>query len=288
MIYPFWARSSPIKRSMFIFYPYKALYVNSAFSIYKLNFRKKCRKNLHPKKRLHPLSHLHQRRLHPRRLHRRSLHPRRRLRQIRRLLRILKRRQVICQQSLKRHLQPKRMSKPILKISILKNIKRLLRTLHGTHVLFQCILLCFDTLPLDRDIPLLDRDVLSLNDRDIPLLDRDVLSPDDRDIPLLDRDVLSLNDRDIPLLDRDVLSPDDRDIPLLDRDVLSPDDRDVLAPLLDDRDVLTLGIGDHDVRVLALGRDALRNALLCLVATKGLYSIPNTKLRHMWPNDRNC
>ena len=42
MIYPFWARSSPIKRSMFIFYPYKALYVNSAFSIYKLNFRKKC------------------------------------------------------------------------------------------------------------------------------------------------------------------------------------------------------------------------------------------------------
>src|SRR2546421_4153877 len=107
----------------------------------------------------------------------------------------------------------KRMSKPILKISILKNIKRLLRTLHGTHVLFQCILLCFDTLPLDRDIPLLDRDVLSLNDRDIPLLDRDVLSPDDRDIPLLDLDVLS------------------------------PDDRDVLAPLLDDRDVLTLGIG---------------------------------------------
>ncbi len=228
MIYPFWARSSPIKRSMFIFYPYKALYVNSAFSIYKLNFRKKCRKNLHPKKRLHPLRHLHQRRLHPRRLHRRSLHPRRRLRQIRRLLRILKRRQVICQQSLKRHLQPKRMSKPILKISILKNIKRLLRTLHGTHVLFQCILLCFDTLPLDRDIPLLDRDVLS------------------------------------------------------------PDDRDVLAPLLDDRDVLTLGIGDHDVRVLALGRDALRNALLCLVATKGLYSIPNMKLRHMWLNDRNC
>src|SRR5438128_12361021 len=243
MIYPFWARSSPIKRSMFIFYPYKALYVNSAFSIYKLNFRKKCRKNLHPKKRLHPLRHLHQRRLHPRRLHRRSLQPRRRLRQIRRLLRILKRRQVICQQSLKRHLQPKRMSKPILKISILKNIKRMLRTLHGTHVLFQCILLCFDTLPLDRDIP---------------------------------------------LLDRDVLSPDDRDIPLLDRDVLSPDDRDVLAPLLDDRDVLTLGIGDHDVRVLALSRDALRNALLCLVATKSLYSIPNTKLRHMWPNDRNC
>src|SRR2546421_10924699 len=253
MIYPFWARSSPIKRSMFIFYPYKALYVNSAFSIYKLNFRKKCRKNLHPKKRLHPLRHLH-----PRRLHRRSLHPRRRLRQIRRLLRILKHWQVICQQSLKRHLQPKRMSKPILKISILKNIKRLLRTLHGTHVLFQCILLCFDTLTLDRDISLLDRDVLSLNDRDIPLLDRDVLSPDDRDIPLLDRDVLS------------------------------PDDRDVLAPLLDDRDVFTLGIGDHDVRVLALGRDALRNALLCLVATKGLYSIPNTKLRHMWPNDRNC
>ena len=144
------------------------------------------------------------------------------------ITRILKRQQVICQQSLKRHLQPKRMSKLILKISILKNIKRLLRTLHGTHVLFQCILLCFDTLPLDRDIPLLDRDVLS------------------------------------------------------------PDDRDVLAPLLDDRDVLTLGIGDHDVRVLALGRDALRNALLCLVATKGLYSIPNTKLRHMWPNDRNC
>src|SRR5256714_14770711 len=131
------------------------------------------------------------------------------------------------------------MLKPILKISILKNIKHLLRTLHGTHVLFQCILLCFNTLPLDRDIPLLDRDVLSLNDRDIPLLDRDVLSPDDRD---------------------------------------------VLAPLLDDRDVLTLGIGDHDVRVLTLGRDAL----LCLVATKGLYSIPNTKLRHMWPNDRNC
>src|SRR3989440_3874495 len=268
MIYSFWARSSPIKRSMFIFYPYKALYVNSAFSIYKLNFRKKCRKNLHPKKRLHPLRHLHQRRLHPRRLHRRSLHPRRRLRQIRRLLRILKRRQVICQQSLKRHLQPKRMSKPILKISILKNIKRLLRTLHGTHVLFQCILLCFDTLPLNRDIPLLDRDVLSLNDRDIPLLDRDVLS---------------LNDRDIPLLDRDVLSPDDCD-------VLAPflDDRDILAPLLDDRDVLTLGIGDHNVRVLALRRVALRNALLCLVATKGLYSIPNTKLRHMWPNDRNC
>src|SRR5256714_9067353 len=253
MIYPFWAHSSLIKRSMFIFYPYKALYVNSAFSIYKPNFRKKCRKNLHPKKRLHPLRHLHPRRLHPR-----SLHPRRRLRQIRRLLQILKRRQAICQQSLKRYLQPKRMSKPILKISILKNIKRLLRTLYGTHVLFQCILLCFDTLPLDRDIPLLDRDVLSLNDRDIPLLDRDVLS---------------LNDRDIPLLDRDVLSPDDRD---------------VLASLLDDRDVLTLGIGDHDVRVLALGRGALHNALLCLVATKGLYSIPNTKLRHMWPNDRNC
>src|SRR5438132_6217369 len=258
MICPFWARSSPIKRSMFIFYPYKPLYVNSAFSNKKLDVRKKCRKNLHPKKRLHPLRHLHQRRLHPRRLHRRSLHPRRRLRQIRRLLQILKRRQVICQQSLKRHLQPKRMSKPILKISILKNIKRLLRTLHGTHVLFQCILLCFDTLPLDRDILLLDRDVLSLNDRDIPLLDRDVFSPDDRDIPLLDRDVLS------------------------------PDDRDVLAPLLDDRDVLTLGICDHDVRALALARDALRNALLCLVATKGLYSIPNTKLRHMWPNDRNC
>ena len=153
MIYLFWTRYSPIKCSMFIFYPYKALYVNSAFSIYKLNFRKKCRKNLHPKKRLHPLRHLHQRRLHPRRLHRRSLHPRRRLRQIRRLLQILKRRQVICQRSLKRHLQPKRMSKPILKISILKNIKRLLRTLHGTHVLFQCILLCFDTLPLDCDIP---------------------------------------------------------------------------------------------------------------------------------------
>src|SRR2546423_12123821 len=238
MIYPFWAHSSPIKHSMFIFYPYKALYVNSAFSIYKLNFRKKCQKNLHPKKRLHPLRHLH-----PRRLHRRSLHPRRRLRQIRRLLRILKRRQVICQQSLKRHLQPKRMSKPILKISILKNIKRLLRTLHGTHVLFHCILLCFDTLPLDRDIPNLDRDVLSLNDRDIPLLDRDVLSPDNRD---------------------------------------------VLAPLLDDCDVLTLSISDHDVRVLALGHDTLRNTLLCLVATKGLYSIPNTKLRHMWPNDRNC
>src|SRR6185369_10043390 len=109
------------------------------------------------------------------------------------------------------HLQPKRLLKPILKISILKNIKRLLRTLYGTHILFQCILLCFDTLPLDRDIPLLDRDV--------------------------------------PLLDR-------------------------------------------DVRILALGRDALRdalrNALLYLVATKGLYSIPNTKLRHMWPNDRNC
>src|SRR6266516_564953 len=234
MIYPFWARSSPIKRSMFIFYPYKALYVNSAFSIYKPNFRKKCQKNLHPKKRLHSLRHLH-----PRRLHQRSLHPRRRLRQIRRLLRILKRQQVICQQSLKRHLQPKKMSKPILKISSLKNIKRLLRTRHGTHVLFQCILLCFDTLPLDRDIP---------------------------------------------LLDRDVLSPNDRDIPLLDCDVLSPDDRDVLALLLDDRDILTLSISDHDVRVLALGR----NALLCLVATKGLYSIPNTKLRHMWPNDRNC
>ena len=124
------------------------------------------------------------------------------------------------------------MSKPILKILILKNIKRLLRTLHGTHVLFQCILLCFDTLPLDRDIPLLDRDVLS------------------------------------------------------------PDNRDVLAPLLDDRDVLTLSISNHDICVLTLGRDALRNAfrnaLLCLVATKGLYSIPNTKLRHMWPNDRNC
>src|SRR5256885_2195140 len=108
------------------------------------------------------------------------------------------------------------MSKPILKISILKNIKRLLRTLHSTHVLFQCILLCFDTLPLNRDIPLLDRDVLSLNNHDIPLLDRDVLS---------------LNDRDIPLLDRDVLSPDDRD-------VLSLNDHDVLASLLDDRDVL--------------------------------------------------
>src|SRR6185295_3435484 len=258
MIYPFWARSSLIKRSMFIFYPYKALYVNSAFSIYKPNFREKCRKNLHPKKRLHPLRHLHPRRLHPRRLHRRSLHPRRRLRQIRRLLRILKRRQVICHQSLKRHLQPKRLSKPILKISILKNIKRLLRTLHGTHVLFQCILLCFDTLPLSRDVPLPDRDVLSRDDRDIPLPDRDV--------PNLGRDILS---RDVPNLDRDVL-----------------------ALLLDDRDVLTLGIGDHDVRVLALGRDALRdalrNALLCLVATKGLYSIPNTKLRHMWPNDRNC
>src|SRR5438128_8234808 len=135
------------------------------------------------------------------------------------------------------------MLKPILKILILKNIKRLLRTLHGTHVLFQCILLCFDTLPLDRDIPNLDRDVLSLNYHDIPLLDHNVLSPDDCD---------------------------------------------VLAPLLDDRDILTLGISDHDVRVLALGRDALHNALLCLVATKGLYSIPNTKLRHMWPNDRNC
>jgi len=246
MIYPFWARSSLIKRSMFIFYTYKALYVNSAFSIYKLNFRKKCPKNLHPKKRLHPLRHLHPRRLHPRRLHRRSLHPRRRLRQIRRLLRILKRRQVICHQSLKRHLQPKRLSKPILKISILKNIKRLLRTLHGTHVLFQCILLCFDTLPLSRDVPLPDRDVLSRDDRDIPNLGRDVLS------------------RDVPNLDRDVL-----------------------APLLDDRDVLALGIGDHDVRVLALGRNALLNALLCLVATKGLYSIPNMKLWHMWPNNRN-
>src|SRR6185369_2691246 len=255
MIYPFWARSSLIKRSMFIFYPYKALYVNSAFSIYKPNFRKKCPKNLHPKKRLHPLRHLHPRKLHPGRLHRRSLHPRRRLRQIRRLLRILKRRQVICHQSLKRHLQPKRLSKPILKISILKNIKRLLRTLHGTHVLFQCILLCFDTLPLSRDIPNLDRD-----------------------IPLPDRDVPNL-DRDVPLPDRDVPLPY-HDIPIL--------DRDVLAPLLDDHDVLTLGIGDHDVRVLALGRDALRNALLCLVATKGLYSIPNTKLWHMWPNDRNC
>src|SRR6185295_8960098 len=65
MIYPFWARSSLIKRSMFIFYPYKALYVNSAFSIYKPNFRKKCQKNSHPKKRLHPLRHLHPRRLHP-------------------------------------------------------------------------------------------------------------------------------------------------------------------------------------------------------------------------------
>src|SRR2546421_1318790 len=105
--------------------------------------------------------------------------------------------EVICQQSLKRHLQPKRMSKPILKISILKNIKHLLRTLHGTHVFFQCILLCFDTLPLDRDIPLLDHDVLSLNNYDISLLDRDVLS---------------LNDHDIPLFNRDVLSPDDRDV----------------------------------------------------------------------------
>src|SRR5256886_4930705 len=151
------------------------------------------------------------------------------------------------------------MSKPILKISILKNIKRLLRTLHSTHVLFQRILLCFDTLPLNRDILLLNRDVLSLNDRDILLLNRDVLSLNDHDIPLLDRDVLSLNNRDIPLLDRDVLSPDDRD---------------VLAPLLDNHDVLTLGISDHYIRVLALGRDALRNALLCLVVTKGLYSIP--------------
>src|SRR5438132_13516631 len=109
------------------------------------------------------------------------------------------------------------MSKLILKISILKNIKCLLRTLHGTHVLFQCILLCFDSLPLDRDIPLLDRDVLSLNDRDIPLLDHDVLS---------------LNDRDIPLLDRDVLSPNARYIPLLDYVVLSPDARDLLATLV--------------------------------------------------------
>src|SRR5213076_2403548 len=97
------------------------------------------------------------------------------------------------------------MSKLILKILILKNIKRLLRTLHSTHVLFQCILLCFDTLSLDHDIPLLDRDVLSLNDRDIPLLDRDVLSPDDRDVlaPLLDdRDILTLSigDHDIRVL----------------------------------------------------------------------------------------
>src|SRR5438128_9100662 len=49
---------------------------------------------------------------------------------------------------------------------------------------FQCILLCFDTFPLDHgipnldhDIPLSDHDVLSLNDRDIPLPDCDVLSP---------------------------------------------------------------------------------------------------------------
>ena len=126
------------------------------------------------------------------------------------------------------------MSSPILKTSILKKIKRLLRTLHGTHVLFQCILLCFDTLPLDHSIPLSDRNVLSLNDRDILL-----------------------------------------------------SDHDVLTPLLDDRDILTLGIKDHDACVLALGRDVLRNALLCLVATKDLYSIPNTKLRHMWSNDRN-
>src|SRR2546421_8026557 len=62
------------------------------------------------------------------------------------------------------------------KISILKNIKRLLRTLHSTHILFQCILLCFDTLPLDHNIPNLDHDVLSLNNRDIPLLDPNVLS----------------------------------------------------------------------------------------------------------------
>src|SRR6185369_5631480 len=50
MIYPFWARSSLIKHSMFIFYPYKALYVNSAFSIYKPNFRKKMLKKSTPKK----------------------------------------------------------------------------------------------------------------------------------------------------------------------------------------------------------------------------------------------
>src|SRR5438874_5709475 len=112
------------------------------------------------------------------------------------------------------------MSKLILKISILKNIKRQLRTLYSTHVLFQCILLCFDTLPLDRDIPNLDRDVLSLNDHDISLLDRDIFS---------------LNNRDIPLFYRDVLSPDDHN---------------VLAPLLNDRDVLTLGISDHNIRIL--------------------------------------
>jgi len=35
---------------MFIFYPYKALYVNSAFSIYKPNFRKKMPKKSTPKK----------------------------------------------------------------------------------------------------------------------------------------------------------------------------------------------------------------------------------------------
>ena len=50
MIYLFLARSSLIKHSMFIFYPYKALYVNSAFSIYKLNFRKKMPKKFTPKK----------------------------------------------------------------------------------------------------------------------------------------------------------------------------------------------------------------------------------------------
>src|SRR6185295_13620353 len=87
------------------------------------------------------------------------------------------------------------MSKLILKISILKNIKCLLRTLHGTHVLFQCILLCFNTLSLDHGIPNLDHDVLSLNDHDISLPDHDVLSPDDCDIlaSLLDDcDVLTL------------------------------------------------------------------------------------------------
>src|SRR5438105_918030 len=82
------------------------------------------------------------------------------------------------------------MSKPILKISILKNIKHLLRTLHGTHILFQCILLCFDILLLAHSISNLNRDVLSLNDRNIPLSDCNVLTPDNRDI-------LSPNDRDV-------------------------------------------------------------------------------------------
>ena len=134
----------------------------------------------------------------------------------------------------------------ILKTSISKNTKHLLRILHDTYVLFQCILLLYyNTLLLSHSTLLLSHDT-----------------------PCLDYDTPCL-DHDIPYLDYDILAPF------------------LVLTLNIDTCVLPLGIDAH---VLSLSIDTIlliSNALLGLIAIKSLYSIPNMKRRHMWPNDCN-